>query len=162
MKSKESKYAADTLLYNFFFELGLSMKIVNQLEQSQGVAQSMNTALHKSQGAQFSMLLSLLTTPLYASDIQGIDSNAQVDMLRQNLEADTKSRKTAMVVNRAFNHSMVSGYGGYFSFLRALSDVFPHIQQVTGVRTAEAAQLYRVVETPELGEQLARQINLAA
>jgi len=83
-------------------------------------------------------------------------------LLRQNLEADTKARKTAMAVNRAFNHSMVSGYGGYFSFLRALSDVFPTIQQVPAVRTTEATQLYRVVATPELGEQLARQINLAA
>lgn len=138
------------------------MKIVNQLEQSAGVAKSMNTALHNSQSGQFSMLLSLLTTPLYASDIHGIDSNAQVDMLRQNLEADVKARKTAMAVNRAMNHSMIAGYGGYFSFLRALSDVFPNIQQVTAVRPAQATNLYRVVETPELGEQLARQINLAA
>lgn len=138
------------------------MKIVNQLEQSQGVAKSMNTALHESQGGQFSMLLSLLTTPLHAADIQGIDGNSLVDMGRQNLEADAQARKTAMTVNREMNHSMVTGYGGYFSFLRALSDVFPNIQQVTAVRPAQASNIYRVVETPELGQQLARQINLAA
>lgn len=138
------------------------MKITNQLEQSHGVARSLNTALHESQGAQFSMLLSILTTPLYTADVQGYDQNADIDMKEVGLEADIQRRRTAMVINGALSESMREGYGGYYSFLRALTDTFPQIQQVAAVKPARVKSAYEVVPAPELGEKLAKQINLAA
>jgi len=138
------------------------MKITNQLEQSSGVALSLNNALHESQGAQFSMLLSILTTPVHTSDIQGFDQSLEVDMSKSGLEADSKTRRTAMVVNSAFSESMREGYGGYYSYLRALADTFPHIQQVAAVKPAQVKSEYELVSAPELGEKLVRQVSLAA
>ena len=138
------------------------MKIINQLEQSQEVTRSLNHALHKSQGAQFSMLLSILTTPIHTDYLQGYDSNDQIDMNQAGLEADAKKRRTAMVVNSAFGESMREGYGGYYSYLRALADTYPHIQQVTAVKPADVKQVYELATAPELGETLVRQVKMVA
>lgn len=138
------------------------MKIINQLEQSQEVARSLNHALQQSQGAQFSMLLSMLTTPVHTDDIKGYESTDQVDMTQAGLEADMKKRHTAMVVNGALGDSMREGYGGYYSFLRALADTYPHIQQVNAVKPAEVRQVYELASAPELGETLMRQVQMVA
>ncbi|OPX54278.1 hypothetical protein SAMN02745127_02990 [Oceanospirillum multiglobuliferum] len=139
------------------------MRITNQLEHSQSVAKSLNTALTQSQGAQFSMLLSMITTPLYSTDLPGMDLNSEIDLKAMNLEADQQARKTAMKVNAAFAHALTEGNGGYYSYMRALTDAYPNLQQVTAVRPMQAPKhLYQVVSAPELGEKLVSQIRAAA
>ena len=118
------------------------MRIDNALGTSLSVNESLNLSLQEARGAQFAILLSFISQQVAVNDIPDGGFFRPYEGQMPVLEPDVSARELAASVNNHMGAALGEGHGGYFSLLRALSEEFPQLQQVTAMRiqTPESAQ----------------------
>lgn len=118
------------------------MRIDNALGTSLSVNESLNLSLQEARGAQFAILLSFISQQVAVNDIPDGGFFRPYEGQMPVLEPDVSARELAASVNNHMGAALGEGQGGYFSLLRALSEEFPQLQQVTAMRiqTPESAQ----------------------
>lgn len=145
-----------------------AMRIENAYTKSLEVQESLNTSLNSAQGAQFSLVLSLMMAPIYSPDLHHLynnlpshnyapqrihpnhiptafDSPGLTDYLNRPpayhnivLVEDTYSRSLARNIQSDMGEALVQGNSGYFSWLRALTEEYPRLQFITALKAADA------------------------
>lgn len=106
------------------------MRIENRYIKSLKAQESLNVSLNTAKGAEFAMMLSLMEAVLYTPQ-EGEDGAL--------LEADDQMRQLAFLLNVQMGWAFYDGNIGYFCWLRALSEEFPMLQNLTAMRTAGSA-----------------------
>lgn len=141
------------------------MRIENFYESSLEAQESLNTSLNSAQGAQFSLVLSLMMAPIYSPDLNQIYNNLPVQSYSTSslypthiptsfdppglvnyvarptniqLVEDTYSRSLAKNIQIDMGEALVQGNAGYYSWLRAITEEFPRLQFVTTLKPADA------------------------
>lgn len=144
------------------------MRIENAYTRSLEVQESLNTSLNSAQGAQFSLVLSLMMAPVYSPDLPSLynsmyaqayspqriypnhiptvyDPPALANYTSRQpvyndivLVEDTYARCMARQVQSGMGEALVQGNSGYFSWLRALTEEYPKLQFVTTLKAANA------------------------
>lgn len=142
------------------------MRIENAYTKSLEVHESLNTSLNSAQGAQFSLVLSLMMAPVYSPDLHNLYNNLpSYNYAPQSvypahiptafdppeltnyinrppahhnllLVEDTYSRSLARHIQSGMGEALVQGNAGYFSWLRALTEEYPRLQFVTTLKPA--------------------------
>ena len=148
------------------------MRIENAFNHSLEAQESLNTSLNSAQGAQFSLMLSLMMAPVYSPDLPGLYntlpayapqpihpahiptrydppglsnySNRPPYQHDLVLVEDTYSRKLARQIQGSMGVALVEGNAGYFSWLRALTEQYPKLQYVTTMKPATAPEPRKV------------------
>lgn len=168
------------------------MRIENSYNQSLEAQESLNTSLNSAQGAQFSLMLSLMMAPIYSPDLtylysqmpaQGpssvypthIPTRFDPPALSQyagppaayrdlRLVEDTYARQMARMIQSDMGLALVHGNGGYFGWLRALTEEYPKLQfvtalkPVTGPAPRQVAAAYAAQAKPDT-QTLIKEIN---
>lgn len=144
------------------------MRIENAYTKSLEVQESLNTSLNTAQGAQFSLVLSLMMAPVYSPDLPSLYNNLPVQNYAPNpiypthiptafdppglkdyinrppahhnlvLVEDTYARRLTRQIQSGMGEALVQGNAGYFSWLRALTEEYPKLQFVTTMKAANA------------------------
>ncbi|SFX75751.1 hypothetical protein [Marinospirillum alkaliphilum] len=144
------------------------MRIENAYTKSLEVQESLNTSLNSAQGAQFSLVLSLMMAPVYSPDLPSLYNNLPIQHYAPNpiypthiptvydppglsnyinrppahhnivLVEDTYARRLARDIQSGMGEALVQGNAGYFSWLRALTEEYPKLQFVTTLKPASA------------------------
>ncbi|WP_416885441.1 hypothetical protein [Marinospirillum sp.] len=148
------------------------MRIENAYNHSLEAQESLNTSLNSAQGAQFSLMLSLMMAPVYSPDLSDIYSNMAINSpqavypthiptrfdppeLSQyagapavyrdlRLVEDTYARQMARRIQGDMGIALVHGNAGYFSWLRALTEQYPKLQFVTTLKAATGPSPHQV------------------
>lgn len=149
------------------------MRIENFYQSSLEAQESLNTSLNSAQGAQFSLVLSLMMAPIYSPDLNQIYNNLPVQTVSASpvypthiptaydppgltnyvrhhpvnlqLVEDTYSRSLAKNIQVDMGEALVHGNAGYYSWLRALTEEFPRLQFITTLKPADAPLPHRAV-----------------
>ena len=144
------------------------MRIENAYTKSLEVQESLNTSLNSAQGAQFSLVLSLMMAPVYSPDLHYLYNNLPTQSYAPQsiypshiptsfdppgltnfvnrppahhnitLVEDTYSRSLARNIQSDMGEALVQGNSGYFSWLRALTEEYPRLQFITTLKPAGA------------------------
>lgn len=150
------------------------MRIENAFTRSLEVQETLNTSLNSAQGAQFSLMLSLMMAPVYSPDLPELYANLPVagaasiypahiptrydppGMSALNrvqtqsnlvLVEDTYGRQLASRIQSSMGIALVQGQPAYFSWLRALTEEYPKLQFVTTLKPAQAPSPRQVAAT---------------
>ncbi len=132
------------------------MRIENAYSQSLEAHETLNASLNTAQGAQFSLMLSLMMAPVYSPDLPGLYDQLPVKgaaplfatyqagkpTARPDypgnanwiLVEDQQSRQLASQVQSNMGQALSRGYPAYFGWLRALTEEFPKLQFVTTMK----------------------------
>lgn len=144
------------------------MRIENAFAKSLEAQESLNTSLNSAQGAQFSLVLSLMMAPVYSPDLHyiynnlpaasyapqsiypshiptafdppGLNNYLNIPPPHQNLRLveDTYSRSLARSIQSDMGEALIQGNAGYFSWLRSLTEEYPRLQFITTLKPANA------------------------
>ncbi len=146
------------------------MRIENAFNHSLEAQESLNTSLNSAQGAQFSLMLSLMMAPVYSPDLPGLyntlpvyapqpvhpshiptqydppglANRPQASQHNIVLVEDTYARRLAREIQGNMGVALVQGNAGYFSWLRALTEQYPKLQYVTTMKPASTPEPQKV------------------